>query len=713
MYSKDITIELINGPLSSRKSKTKSTVPIHPLIHKALSTGVVQDYHPSMNGNDILLLPDVSTAFSCACIFPLRNMRSTVSSSSTVYNHNSDIASIDVMIVGRSTPIEPYVFNQYMHIEKDGLMLLCHILNNILEHYYLYQYYNNIYKKQNDMINLLSHISDKSNYVGFTVSSQGHIINYTNKFIELFNKESNINMIKENHFSSVIELSRKTATKDSNIISPRLINNITTSKENSTNIGTISNGNMELVNDINNAIKHNQNISKSGISLALYHNSNIQLFQCDYDITFITNNTNTTNNKSNSSTSSSIYQIIIAIKDNNTNTNSTNGLIACCGSNDSSDEFKLTLPSINIGTNSPKNNTNKLPVLSSRMNSISPIEMNNNDNRNNNLLPFNLISSHVSEHHGKNELQNVNQWEFNALKLTTKEQLYNAILICFENFIDFNDIGIDKIKLMTYIVDVDSFYKNNPFHNFYHAVSVTHFTHMLLKYTVAKSVLSDINIFAIILSGMVHDVDHPGNTNLYEINKGTELALRYNDVSVLENHHCATAFHIMNSSRIRLLETLPLATRNEIRKTVVGCVLATDMALHVNIVREMSERTVDDHQWLIDSPIEKLLYGKIIVHAADLSNPVRPFAMAKDWAMRVSEEFNKQIELEKAEGLPVSSFLATPDTKQLAKNEIYFSSQVVVPMWRSMAKLFPSIQHLVHRADSNIDSWKSLLDKLE
>ena len=47
---------------------------------------------------------------------------------------------------------------------------------------------------------------------------------------------------------------------------------------------------------------------------------------------------------------------------------------------------------------------------------------------------------------------------------------------------------------------------------------------------------------AALVACVVHDVDHPGVTNQYLVNTGSELALLYNDESVLENHHLAVAF---------------------------------------------------------------------------------------------------------------------------------------------------------------------------
>ena len=39
-----------------------------------------------------------------------------------------------------------------------------------------------------------------------------------------------------------------------------------------------------------------------------------------------------------------------------------------------------------------------------------------------------------------------------------------------------------------------------------------------------------------------HDVNHPGLNNIYLVNTSHTYALRYNDKSVLENHHASQCF---------------------------------------------------------------------------------------------------------------------------------------------------------------------------
>lgn len=42
--------------------------------------------------------------------------------------------------------------------------------------------------------------------------------------------------------------------------------------------------------------------------------------------------------------------------------------------------------------------------------------------------------------------------------------------------------------------------------------------------------------------------------NLTQINAKTDLALRYNDISPLENHHCAVAFGILSKVKIKVMD---------------------------------------------------------------------------------------------------------------------------------------------------------------
>lgn len=52
----------------------------------------------------------------------------------------------------------------------------------------------------------------------------------------------------------------------------------------------------------------------------------------------------------------------------------------------------------------------------------------------------------------------------------------------------------------------------------------------------------------------------------YQINARTELAVRYNDISPLENHHCAVAFQILSLPECNIFANVELEAYKQIRQ---------------------------------------------------------------------------------------------------------------------------------------------------
>jgi len=308
---------------------------------------------------------------------------------------------------------------------------------------------------------------------------------------------------------------------------------------------------------------------------------------------------------------------------------------------------------------------------------------------------------------------NLLTWDFNAIEITELPCLSLTIMKLAESLPSLPQ-GLDNQVLASYIQEVSTSYNVVPFHNFQHATCVTHALYMFIMETEVYKILGDNKTFGLFLSAVVHDVDHPGNTNTFEVNSGSELAMIYNDKSVLENHHCATAFRLMRRSNCGVLNNLDAVAVREIRKVMVTSVLATDMAIHFQMVSDIEKKIPRQGEVIsFEEDNDKLFICSVLLHAADLSNPVRRFDMTKAWAMRVAEEFNKQIEKEKELGLPFLSFMATPDEISLCRNEIGFGSHVVMPYVKNVGLLFPQLSYVQSNLSSNIDKWKERLNELQ
>lgn len=90
----------------------------------------------------------------------------------------------------------------------------------------------------------------------------------------------------------------------------------------------------------------------------------------------------------------------------------------------------------------------------------------------------------------------------------------------------------------------------------------------------------------------MHDLEHPGLNNLYQINAGTQLAIRYNDISVLENHHCAKAFELLAQPECNVLVPFTAEHRKYLRRAIIAMVLATDMSVHFSLKDELDKLVV-------------------------------------------------------------------------------------------------------------------------
>jgi hypothetical protein len=53
------------------------------------------------------------------------------------------------------------------------------------------------------------------------------------------------------------------------------------------------------------------------------------------------------------------------------------------------------------------------------------------------------------------------------------------------------------------------------------------------------------DLLAAFVADIIHDYEHPGYSNQFVIRTKHPLAIRYSDISVLENHHLAAAFDVM------------------------------------------------------------------------------------------------------------------------------------------------------------------------
>ncbi|XP_062270895.1 high affinity cGMP-specific 3',5'-cyclic phosphodiesterase 9A-like, partial [Scomber scombrus] len=264
---------------------------------------------------------------------------------------------------------------------------------------------------------------------------------------------------------------------------------------------------------------------------------------------------------------------------------------------------------------------------------------------------------------------------------------------------------IEQEVLQNFLFEVFCHYNNIPFHNFQHCFCVTQMMYGLIWLTDVRNKLSRMDLLIMLTSALCHDLDHPGYNNVYQINAQTDLALRYNDISPLENHHCAVAFGILSKPKCNILKNLTSEQYKHIRGGMIKCILATDMARHNEILNKFKTmQPVLDYR----NNDHKEVLMKIMVKVSDISNEARPMTVAEPWLDCLLQEFFNQSDTEKLKGLPVTPFM---DRDKVSKpsSQTNFIRFVLLPLLTELTKLFPCLeQHILEPARRALEYYSDM-----
>jgi hypothetical protein len=219
-----------------------------------------------------------------------------------------------------------------------------------------------------------------------------------------------------------------------------------------------------------------------------------------------------------------------------------------------------------------------------------------------------------------------------------------------------------------------------------------------------RAQISPLQIFTLLISAAVHDIGHPGHNNQFEIATKSDLAILYDNKSVLENFHIATTLRLMDSHDCNITANMGSNAKRQMRLDLTHNILSTDMTnfgKRMDLIRE--KRAVGG---VTNSYADASYVCWVLLQAADLSNPVRPFEVAKAWATLVTEEFNSQVDKERELGLPITTWMDARDDETMLKNEINFGRNVCLPLYTALTEQFPLVfgTHLI-QLRNNLESY--------
>uniref|UniRef100_A0A2I3NE36 Phosphodiesterase n=1 Tax=Papio anubis TaxID=9555 RepID=A0A2I3NE36_PAPAN len=325
-------------------------------------------------------------------------------------------------------------------------------------------------------------------------------------------------------------------------------------------------------------------------------------------------------------------------------------------------------------------------------------------------------------------MENEEYWDFDIFELeaaTHNRPLIYLGLKMFARFgiCEFLHCSESTLRSWLQIIEAN-YHSSNPYHNSTHSADVLHATAYFLSKERIKETLDPIDEVAALIAATIHDVDHPGRTNSFLCNAGSELAILYNDTAVLESHHAALAFQLTTGDdKCNIFKNMERNDYRTLRQGIIDMVLATEMTKHFEHVNKFvnsinkplatleENGETDKNQEMINTmlrtPENRTLIKRMLIKCADVSNPCRPLQYCIEWAARISEEYFSQTDEEKQQDLPVVMPVFDRNTCSIPKSQISFIDYFITDMfdaWDAFVDLPDLMQHL----DNNFKYWKGL-----
>ncbi|NXN92496.1 PDE3B phosphodiesterase, partial [Rhinopomastus cyanomelas] len=332
-------------------------------------------------------------------------------------------------------------------------------------------------------------------------------------------------------------------------------------------------------------------------------------------------------------------------------------------------------------------------------------------------------------------MEKMNNWNFQIFDLVQEMGDQSGRILSQVTYTLFQDTGLFEIfkiptkEFMNYFCALENGYRDIPYHNRIHATDVLHAVwylttrpipgfqqirseHILesemdetsgiapapVSYISSKSCsiadgsygclasnIPALELMALYVAAAMHDYDHPGRTNAFLVATNAPQAVLYNDRSVLENHHAASAWNLfLSRPEYNFLSNLDHVEFKRFRFLVIEAILATDLKKHFDFLAEFNAKVNDINSHGIEwsNENDRLLACQICIKLADINGPAKVRELHLKWTEGIVNEFYEQGDEEASLGLPISPFMDR-SSPQLAKLQESFITHIVGPLCNS------------------------------
>ncbi|CEL91796.1 unnamed protein product [Vitrella brassicaformis CCMP3155] len=265
-----------------------------------------------------------------------------------------------------------------------------------------------------------------------------------------------------------------------------------------------------------------------------------------------------------------------------------------------------------------------------------------------------------------------------------------------------------KAELESFLRRLQSAYLSNHYHNAAHAADVANSMHFLMQATDLWAHTIPETKAATCVAALGHDVGHEGKNNQFYVTTLSDLALKYNDTSVLENYHASTTFAILVATENNFINKwMSKEEFSHFRGIVISLILSTDPSTHFGDMSAFRVRLKTPDFTPLHGEDKKMLL-KLLIKAADIGHAAKEWSIHLKWTLRVQQEFWEQGDAEMLLGLPQSP-LCDRSNSDIPANQTGFLKYVAIPLFSLVQEAhdpFRVLQEtIISVCTKNIDCW--------
>ncbi|XP_038299708.1 cGMP-specific 3',5'-cyclic phosphodiesterase isoform X3 [Canis lupus familiaris] len=267
--------------------------------------------------------------------------------------------------------------------------------------------------------------------------------------------------------------------------------------------------------------------------------------------------------------------------------------------------------------------------------------------------------------------------------------------------------------LCRWILSVKKNYRKNvAYHNWRHAFNTAQCMFAALKAGKIQNKLTDLEILALLIAALSHDLDHRGVNNSYIQRSEHPLAQLYCH-SIMEHHHFDQCLMILNSPGNQILSGLSIEEYKTTLKIIKQAILATDLALYIKRRGEFFE-LIRKNQFNLEDPHQKELFLAMLMTACDLSAITKPWPIQQRIAELVATEFFDQGDRERKElNIEPADLMNREKKNKIPSMQVGFIDAICLQLYEALTHVSEDCFPLLDGCRKNRQKWQALAEQQE